>query len=128
MTHQTVSHAATELLGQCPAPVGEPDSSCPIESALGVLRKRWAAPVVLELLRGPRGFTELTRAMPTLSEKVLTDRLAELVRSGVVHRSRTPGWPPRVWYRLTERGRALAPVLHALWTWGSDAPEQAAWP
>ncbi|WP_216213809.1 winged helix-turn-helix transcriptional regulator [Amycolatopsis aidingensis] len=123
MTHQTVSYAATELLDRCPAPVGEPGSACPIESALGVLRKRWAAPVVLELLHGPRGFTELARSMPALSEKVLTDRLAELVRGGVVHRSRRPGWPPRVGYRLTERGRALAPVLHALWTWGSNAPD-----
>ncbi|WP_306358339.1 MULTISPECIES: winged helix-turn-helix transcriptional regulator [unclassified Nocardia] len=50
---------------------------------------------------------------------VLSDRLTQLTGAGVVERRRTPGWPARVCYTLTERGHALVPVLRVLWDWGS---------
>ncbi|WP_369125108.1 winged helix-turn-helix transcriptional regulator [Nocardia otitidiscaviarum] len=68
---------------------------------------------------GGERFDDLARALPSLSDKVLTDRLTQLTSAGIVDRSRTPGWPPRVSYTLTERGYALVPVLQALWDWGS---------
>ncbi|MFC4055438.1 winged helix-turn-helix transcriptional regulator [Actinomadura syzygii] len=126
MAHQTVSDAATELLDSCQGPVVEPDPSCPVEITLAALRGRWTALVLLELLHGPRSFSQLAQALPTLSDKVLTDRLGQLVEAGALDRHRTPGWPPRVRYVLTDRGRALAPVLQALWDWGSNTtPAQA---
>jgi DNA-binding HxlR family transcriptional regulator len=79
--------------------------------------------VIRELLRGDRTFVDLARALPTLSDKVLADRLDQLTRSGAVHRRRVPGWPTRVEYGLTDRGRALVPVLQALWDWGSVATQ-----
>ncbi|MFF5884096.1 winged helix-turn-helix transcriptional regulator [Streptomyces sp. NPDC012589] len=64
----------------------------------------------------------LRTALPTLSDKVLSDRLAQLAETGVVERDRRPGWPPRVRYALTPRGHRLGPVLQALWDWGAEAP------
>ncbi|WUH99444.1 helix-turn-helix transcriptional regulator [Spirillospora sp. NBC_00431] len=122
MAHQTVSYTMTELLHSCPGPVDEPDPSCPVEITLAALRGRWTALVILELLHGPRSFSELAQALPTLSDKVLADRLAQLVEAGALDRHRRAGWPPRVCYTLTEHGRALAPVLQALWEWGSNTP------
>lgn len=124
VAHQTVPHG---LLTACPEPDDRrPDARCPVESALTVLRRRWTPLIVREfLLAGGLGYSELAAALPRLSAKVLADRLAELTQAGVLVRTRTPGWPPRVTYALTPRGEELAPVLAALWEWGArrDAPD-----
>ncbi|MEQ4719867.1 helix-turn-helix domain-containing protein [Nonomuraea sp. B19D2] len=102
------------------AAVTAPDPGCPVEITLAVLRGRWTTLVVRELLRGDRTFTELRDALPVLSDKVLSDRLAHLTQAGVLTRHRQPGWPPRTQYRLTRQGHALGPVLQALWDWGAE--------
>ena len=119
MAHQTVGHGGAGLLDSCRGPLVEPTASCPVEVTLAALRGRWTALVIGEVLRGDRTFTELAHALPTLSDKVLTDRLAQLTEAGVIERHREPAFPPRVTYTLTERGRALIPVLQALWDWGT---------
>jgi DNA-binding HxlR family transcriptional regulator len=95
--------------------------TCPVEVTLRALRGRWTTLVVRELLAGERTFGELAGALPALSDKVLSDRLAQLVASGVVVRVRDAGWPSRVRYSLTGRGRALREVLEAMWAWGAEA-------
>ncbi|MGW1374921.1 winged helix-turn-helix transcriptional regulator [Streptomyces sp. NPDC002446] len=127
MTHRTVRHAPG-LPDDARAAVREPSPACPVEIALGALRGRWTTLVIRELLRGPHSYSELAAALPALSDKVLTDRLAQLVADGVAHRDRIPGWPPTVRYRLTARGRELGPVLQSLWDWGAaaDGPRDAA--
>lgn len=125
MAHQMVGHNGSGLLDACQGPVVEPNPSCPVEIALAVLRGRWTALVIREFLHGDRSFTELAQALPALSDKVLSDRLAQLTEAGVLDRRRTPGWPPRVRYALTARGQALVPVLQALWEWGSGAGRSA---
>ncbi|MFU8852334.1 winged helix-turn-helix transcriptional regulator [Micromonospora sp. SL1-18] len=120
MTHQTVGHTGAGLLDLCSGPDVRPDPSCPVEVTLAALRGRWTALVIGEIARGPRSFTALAQALPALSDKVLADRLAQLAEAGVVVRRRTPSWPPRVTYTLTDRGRALLPVLQAMWDWGAD--------
>lgn len=119
MAHQTVGHAVP-LPGDCAGPVAEPDPACPVEVALGALRGRWTPLVLREFLRrGELSYSELAAALSGLSDKVLSERLAQLTEAGVISRHRTPAWPPRVRYALTERGRALGPVLWALWSWGA---------
>ncbi|GGP63773.1 winged helix-turn-helix transcriptional regulator [Saccharothrix coeruleofusca] len=113
MTHQTVG-----LPDDPRAEVAEPSPACPVEITLAALRGRWTTLVVRELLRGDRSFSDLRRALPALSDKVLADRLAQLTGAGVVDRHREPGWPPRTRYRLTDAGRGLGPVLQAMWDWG----------
>ncbi|MFH9178991.1 winged helix-turn-helix transcriptional regulator [Streptomyces albogriseolus] len=92
-----------------------------MEITLSALHGRWTTLVVRELLRGDRFYSELRTALPMLSDKVLSDRLAQLGQTGVVKRDRRPGWPPRVRYTLTPSGYRLGPVLQALWDWGAEA-------
>ncbi|OLT11275.1 MarR family transcriptional regulator [Actinomadura sp. CNU-125] len=101
------------------AAVAAPEPGCPVEIALAALRGRWTTLVIRELLNGGRSFSDLREALPDLSDKVLSDRLAGLVAAGVAERHRLPGRPVRTRYALTPRGRDLGPVLQALWDWGA---------
>ncbi|MFC6880332.1 MULTISPECIES: winged helix-turn-helix transcriptional regulator [Actinomadura] len=109
------------------ARVAEPTPSCPVEITLAALRGRWTTLLLRELLRrdGEISYSELRAVLPALSDKVLTDRLAQLVEAGVLERVRLPGWPARTRYSLTEHGRRLGPVLQALWDWGAENPREA---
>jgi DNA-binding HxlR family transcriptional regulator len=95
---------------------------CGVARALDVIGERWALLVVRELLLGPKRFTDLREGLPHVSPDVLSQRLRELERDGIVVRRKLP--PPagsRV-YELTDRGLELEPVLLALGRWGSVAP------
>jgi DNA-binding HxlR family transcriptional regulator len=95
---------------------------CGVARALDIVGERWALLVVRELLLGPKRFTDLRAGLPHVSADVLAQRLRELEEAGVLRRGTLP--PPagsRI-YELTERGRALEPVVLALGRWGSDAP------
>ncbi|MGP3973111.1 winged helix-turn-helix transcriptional regulator [Streptomyces sp. 8N114] len=125
MAHRTVSCGHRDSQPGLPddprARTAAPMPSCPVEITLHALRGRWTTLVVRELLRGgSHTFSELGAVLPDLSDKVLADRLRQLVDVGVVRRERLPGWPTTVRYRLTERGRALGPVLQSLWDWGAS--------
>jgi DNA-binding HxlR family transcriptional regulator len=95
---------------------------CGIARALDLVGERWALLVVRELLLGPKRFTDLRTGLPHVSPDVLSQRLRELERDGIVQR-RTLGPPAgsRV-YELTDRGMELEPVVLALGRWGSGAP------
>ncbi|MGW0588988.1 winged helix-turn-helix transcriptional regulator [Streptosporangium sp. NPDC002607] len=121
MAHQTVGHPVRQGLPDDPrAHVTEPTPSCPVEITLAALHGRWTTLVIREFLQGDRTFTELRHALPALSDKVLSDRLAHLTEAGVLDRRRRPGWPPRVHCTLTSDGHRLGPVLQALWDWGAQ--------
>ncbi|GAA0337845.1 helix-turn-helix transcriptional regulator [Actinoallomurus spadix] len=120
MTHQTVSESHPGLPDDPRAEVAEPTPTCPVEITLAALRGRWTTLVLRELLRGERSYGDLRRALPRLSDKVLSDRLAHLVEAGVLERHRESGVPPRTRYRLTPHGERLGPVLQALWDWGAE--------
>ncbi|MEU5957450.1 helix-turn-helix domain-containing protein [Streptomyces sp. NPDC047525] len=124
MTHRTVSQGVGQGLPDDPrARVAAPSPGCPVEITLAALRGRWTTLIVRELLRADSyAYSELASTLPELSDKVLTERLAQLVAAGVVLRTRTPGWPPTVTYELTPHGKELGPVLQALWDWGARVP------
>ncbi|MFF3484936.1 winged helix-turn-helix transcriptional regulator [Streptomyces sp. NPDC002701] len=82
-----------------------------------VLGKRWTGPIVAVLLPAPVHFADLRRAIPGISERMLSDRLTELAGVGVVVREVDEGPPLRVSYRLTEAGSALEPALTQLGAW-----------
>jgi DNA-binding HxlR family transcriptional regulator len=95
---------------------------CGIARALDVVGERWALLVVRELILGPKRFTDLRRGLPHIGPDMLSQRLRELEAAGVVRRrTLAPPAGSRV-YELTDRGRELEPVLHALGRWGSAAP------
>jgi DNA-binding HxlR family transcriptional regulator len=95
---------------------------CGIARALDLIGERWALLVVRELLLGPKRFTDLRAGLPHVSPDVLSQRLRELERDGIVQRrTLAPPAGARV-YELTDRGMELEPVILALGRWGSTAP------
>ncbi|MFF4753747.1 winged helix-turn-helix transcriptional regulator [Streptomyces sp. NPDC002514] len=92
-----------------------------------LLGKRWNGPIVSVLVEQPTYFAELRRAIPGISERMLSDRLAELGAAGLVVREVDEGPPLRVSYRLTESGAALEPALRQLGAWAkAHLPDGAA--
>ncbi|MBK3567914.1 MULTISPECIES: helix-turn-helix domain-containing protein [unclassified Streptomyces] len=79
--------------------------------------KRWTGPIVAVLMAQPMHFSDLRRAIPGISERMLSDRLTELGAAGLLVREVDEGPPLRVSYRLTEAGRALEPALRELGEW-----------
>ena len=95
---------------------------CGIARALDVVGERWALLVVRELVLGPKRFTDLRTGLLGVSTDVLSQRLRQLEQAGVLRQVTLP--PPGATraYELTDRGRELEPVLHALGRWGSREP------
>jgi DNA-binding HxlR family transcriptional regulator len=87
--------------------------------AFGFLGKRWSGVILGTLAAGPAGFSELRRAVAGISDSVLSERLTELARAGLVHRSVDDGPPVAVDYELTTAGKALLPALDELTSWAA---------
>lgn len=83
----------------------------------GLLGKRWNGLIMAVLMQRPAHFTELRRAIPGISERMLSDRLTELGAAGLLVREVDEGPPLRVAYRLTEAGAAMEPALRELSRW-----------
>ena len=96
----------------------EPGVRCPAEATLGVIGGRWKVPILWHLLGGTKRFSELRRALGTVTQKMLSQHLRELERDGVVTRKVYAEVPPKVEYSLTERGRSLRPVVDSMCKWG----------
>jgi DNA-binding HxlR family transcriptional regulator len=90
----------------------------PVERSLGLVGFKWTLLIIRDLLSGPRRFTEIERSLRRANPKMITTRLRELEQTGLVSRTVYAEVPPRVEYALTERGRALRPVIDALREWG----------
>ena len=91
---------------------------CPVETTLTLIRDKWTALVLRDLMSGTKRFGELKRSVGNVSQKVLTDCLREMEGSGLVTRTVYAEVPPRVEYSLTPLGRSLEPILGAMWDWG----------
>lgn len=87
--------------------------------AFDFLGKRWNGVIIGTLMHGPESFSGLRRALPTISESVLSTRLTELTAGDLVSRQVCPGPPVTVVYSLTEHGEALIPVLEELAGWAA---------
>ena len=94
---------------------------CPAESTVGVIGGRWKVPVLWHLFAGTMRFSELKRALPECTAKMLTQQLRELEEDGVVRRKVYPEVPPKVEYSLTKRGASLKPVVEAMCKWATAA-------
>ncbi|WP_331743351.1 helix-turn-helix domain-containing protein [Kitasatospora sp. NBC_01300] len=81
--------------------------------------KRWTGLIVATLMPGPVYFADLRRAIPGISERMLSERLTELGEAGLILREVDAGPPLRVSYRLTEAGNALEPSLAELGRWAA---------
>jgi len=120
-----VARRQAETLAQRPAEqVRECDER--LSRAFALLGKRWSGVILGLLLQGPARFAVLARTIPGISERMLSDRLAELASAGLIARTVLDGPPLGVVYELTESGRALGPGLLKLGDWADKymAPKQ----
>ena len=101
---------------------------CPrFHAAVELIGKRWSGAVVQLLLGGPRRFHDLKRAVPEISDKMLSERLKELEAAGIVRRTVAPTTPVRIEYHLTPKGQALEGPLRSLSEWAEgwlEAPPE----
>ncbi|EWS82345.1 transcriptional regulator [Brachybacterium phenoliresistens] len=94
---------------------------CGIDAALDVVSGKWKGLVLWELhAHGVRRFSELRRALPGVSEKMLAQHLREMEADGIVLRTVYAEVPPKVEYSLTESGAALNEALLPLGAWGRE--------
>ncbi|MCG6499694.1 helix-turn-helix domain-containing protein [Kitasatospora sp. A2-31] len=100
-----------------PAPPVLPGRPCSIAAALHVVGEKWALLAVRELFYGNHRFDRIARNTGAPRDR-LTARLRALEEAGVVERRAYSERPPRYEYHLTEAGRDLAPLIHALRAWG----------
>ncbi|MGW3497114.1 winged helix-turn-helix transcriptional regulator [Streptomyces sp. NPDC001020] len=107
----------------------DPELACPTSSVVDIVFSRWTTPILWTLnTHGRQRFVELERRIGTITPKVLTQRLRQLERDGMVVRTYHPEVPPRVEYEISELGRSLAPLFAHLAEWAAanlDRVEQA---
>jgi DNA-binding HxlR family transcriptional regulator len=97
-----------------------PHSCCPtFHKAVELVGKRWTGAILYVLLESgrPLRFSEIAHAVPDLSDRLLSERMKELEKRGIVVRHVAATSPVRVEYELTERGHELAPALNELKRW-----------
>lgn len=104
--------------------------NCPMRRTLELLSGKWRTHIIYELCKYPsRRFMELKKAVPKITNTMLTSTLRDLERLGIVHRKQFNEVPPHVEYSLTEKGKALLPVFTELAKWGEthlaeDTPDR----
>lgn len=95
------------------------DQECPIAKALDIVGEKWALLLLRDMFRkGPLRFQELAEGLAGVAPNTLSARLKALEKQGVIASRLYEKHPPRYVYFLTDKGRALGPVLKALHEWG----------
>lgn len=104
---------------------GKVDSSkCPMRDVLDHIGDKWSSLLMVALGCRPHRFGELKRAVPDISQRMLTQTLRDLQRDGLVSRHVFPTLPPSVEYRLTPLGESMMPSLIGLMKWATDHHDQ----
>jgi DNA-binding HxlR family transcriptional regulator len=101
-----------------PAAAQKRRSPCPVACGLDLLGDRWTLLVVRDLMFGAERFKDFAAAPEGIPTNILAERLTRLQRAGVVETAAAADGSRHSAYRLTEKGRALRPVLGALRDWG----------
>ncbi|MEU4194830.1 helix-turn-helix domain-containing protein [Kribbella sp. NPDC026611] len=92
-------------------------ATCPARQLLDRISDKWVSLVLVALADGPQRYSDLSRRIAGVSQKMLTQTLRSLERDGLLTRSVTPSVPVRVDYQLTELGQTLLPLISAIKTW-----------
>lgn len=105
------------------------DPDCPVCACAEIISGKWTLLVIRDLAQDNRRFCELERSLEGISPRTLSLRLRALEECGVVERHTYPEVPPRVEYALTEKGRALSPLIEDMRSYGRQwlgVPEETA--
>jgi DNA-binding HxlR family transcriptional regulator len=98
-----------------------PTAVCPLyHRAVELIGRRWSGAILYALHGGETRFSDLTGAVPGLSDRLLSERLKELEAEGLVVRTVFPEIPVRIEYTLTDKGRALGEVMDAIGAWAHE--------
>lgn len=118
---EPVASTPARQAGPAQVPGIRPGSVCPdFHAAIELIGKRWTGAIVSALTERPMRFGELRKAIPGLSDRLLSQRLRELEEEGLVEREVEAGTPVRVTYSLTEMGIGLGPALAELKSWAKQ--------
>ncbi|RDI39188.1 winged helix-turn-helix transcriptional regulator [Falsibacillus pallidus] len=90
----------------------------PVEATLEVIGGKWKVVILCLLKEGDKRFSELQRAMPVVTKKMLSQQLRELEKDGIINRTVYDEIPPKVEYSLTEEGESLREILNLMCAWG----------
>ena len=93
-------------------------SSCPITNVLDLLGDKWTLLVIRDLVLGKRRYQEFLSSPEEMASNILAERLNRLQASGLIRRRAYQRNPIRYEYLLTQKGKALEPILEAIITWG----------
>ena len=107
------------------------DDQCPVCRTAEVISGKWTLLIIRDLATDSLRFCEIERSLEGISPRTLSLRLRALEEQGVVERRTFPEVPPRVEYALTDKGRALVPLIEDMRTYGNrwlPAPERGATP
>lgn len=93
---------------------------CPrFENAMQLVSKRWVGLILFDLLKGKKRFSEMEADLP-ISGRLLSDRLKMLEQEGIVERNIYSEFPVRIEYSLSEKGKALEPVIREIQRWAES--------
>ncbi len=93
---------------------------CPVEVTLDLIGGKYKALILWHLAEGTLRYSQLQKAIPTATARVLTHQLRELEEQRLIERTVYPVVPPKVEYSMTDLGRSLMPILTAMRNWGAD--------
>jgi DNA-binding HxlR family transcriptional regulator len=96
------------------------DESCPVCRTADIICGKWTLLLIRDLSEGMSRFCELERSLSGISPRTLSLRLRALEEEGVVERHTYPEVPPRVEYALTDKGRALLPIIDDMRSYGEE--------
>ncbi|TCS93906.1 winged helix-turn-helix transcriptional regulator [Hazenella coriacea] len=100
--------------------MNQTSSLCPrFEKGMKIISQRWNGLIIYQLLSGPHRFCAIESALP-ISGRLLSERLKELELKGIVKRNVFPETPVRIEYSLTDKGRALEPVIRGIELWSKE--------
>jgi DNA-binding HxlR family transcriptional regulator len=93
-------------------------NNCPVSYLMSKIGGHWKPIILFQLMHGEKRYSEIKRAIPAITEKMLIQHLKQLQDDALVNRKAEPVVPPHVVYSLTDDGEALTPVLEAMAAWG----------
>ncbi len=99
------------------------DLSCPLRLTMSLIDSKWKSCILDELRNTSMRPSELHKALPEATPRVLDIQLKELVDDGLVMKTIYPELPPRSEYSITDLGRSLIPILDAMIAWGETNHE-----
>jgi DNA-binding HxlR family transcriptional regulator len=91
-----------------------------ITDTMDVLRSKWTVEILTAIVCGKTRFKDMQASVHNISEKVLTERLRQMLDDSLIERHECYGYPPRVEYEITEHGKQLFAIVYQMTEWGRE--------